>query len=130
VTRKSRTVRIALLAALAAFVLAVVPVATAGKGQPGGPGGGGTATLSASPNPAPAWGAYHLAGCGYVAGKNVNLVIDQPSASAFYAVAPSSSGCIYSTFWAEGAGAYSIKAYQSLKGTKQTLMASTTLSVV
>jgi hypothetical protein len=96
----------------------------------GGPvSGTARATLSASPSPAQAWASYRITGCGYVTGQNVNLVIQEPAAQAFYAAAPDGSGCIASTFWADGQGTYTIKAYQHLKGTKQTLMGATTLAV-
>jgi hypothetical protein len=91
---------------------------------------GSAATLSASPNPVASGGAtYHMSGCGYDSTKQVNLTIAEPTTTAFFGTPTDSKGCIYATFWTDGPGTYNITASQTGKGHKQTLMASTTLTV-
>jgi len=90
------------------------------------------ASVSASPNPVASGGSsYTLSGCGYVLGKSVNVVVNEPKAMLFTSVGTDSSGCMRLMLWTGDAPAtYAISTYQQLRGgTKQTLMASTSLQV-
>jgi hypothetical protein len=111
------------LAALLALVLVLAPTALAGKAP--GPTSTG-ATLTASPNPVPAWSQYSLSGCGYVAGKQVTIVINN---GTFFSAGLDSAGCLLPvSWWTSGPGSYRIDAYQTLRSRKQSLMASTMLT--
>ena len=84
------------------------------------------ATLEAS-SPVRAWSQYSVKGCGFVTGAQVNMVIN---GGLFFATAVDAGGCTSFTWWADAAGTvYDVKAYQQLKGRRQTLMAQTTLTV-
>src|SRR5262245_61343737 len=130
VTRPTRAIRIALAVGCLTLACSIVPAAIAGKG--GGASGGGTtssAWVSASPNPVSAWTQYTITGCGFSTATQVNLVIDEPGTRAFFAARLDSSGCIYLLMTAANSGSYHIQAYQGLSGHKQTLVASTYLTV-
>jgi hypothetical protein len=102
--------------------------AAAGEGNSGSTDS--AATLIVSPNPVASGGAtYHMSGCGYDSSKQVNLVIAEPTTTAFFGTPTDSTGCIYATFWTDGSGTYDISASQTGKGHKQIQMASTTLTV-
>lgn len=115
---------------LCLVVLGAVP-AIAGRGA--GRGGGNkapTATLVANPNPAQAGGAqFEASGCGYMADRQVNVVITRPMAIDFFPVMPDSDGCIAFTWWTSEAGTYEIDANQQVRGKKQTTVGTTTLTV-
>jgi hypothetical protein len=115
------TRRIVLVCIAGLLVLVLAPAALAG------PSTAPSATVTASPNPVAAWSQYTLGGCGYVAGKQVNFVIN---GGMFFAAGVDDNGCIIPfTQGSDAAGTYTIKTYQHLKGRKQTLMATTTLTV-
>ncbi len=104
------------------------------KGKPDGNGGnggnGGTyATLTVSPDPAPANWYFHAEGCGYVTGKMVNILVKDNGSTAFFGVGVDGNGCISFDSFTGSPGSYTLEAYQNLKGKKQTLMASTTFAV-
>ena len=126
---------IVLASLVAALALLVAAPSFAGRVEGDGssaPRGGGSststsATLTASPNPVAAWSQYWLSGCGYVVGKQVTIVINN---GTFFGAAVDANGCLAPvSWWASGAGSYRIDGYQKLKGRKQTLMATTMLSV-
>ena len=103
------------------------------KGKPGGNGGNGGngetyATLTVSPNPAPAWTWFQAEGCGYVTGKVVNILV-KSGATAFFGVGVDANGCISFMHSTGAPGTYTVEAHQNLKGKKQTLMASITFAV-
>jgi hypothetical protein len=133
VTTNSRVVRIALSAVLAALVLVLVPGAFAGKGGNGGnggPGGGSSgATLTLSPTAVPSGASFLASGCGYTAGKQVNVVISSPTYDQFWPAGVDANGCVSFGGWTGQPGAYTVSTYQQLKGHQQTLMASASLTV-
>lgn len=130
---------IALFATVAALALAVSP-ALAGKGNGGGndggsAGGGGSskpsATLTISPNDAPAWSRVWGSGCGYEVGKDVYIDVQKPSALGFLGAVPDGNGCISFTFTTDDPGMYAVSARQQLSnGTHWTVMATYDLPVV
>lgn len=124
-----RTLSIAALTG-AALTLAVAP-ATAGKPV----AEGGTATVTASPNPASSGGAHvGLAGCGYAnAAAEVDVVHSAGYTETFW-VPMWSTGCIdtSSYFLTREAGTYTISVYQTnstRKSSVKVLKAATTLTV-
>ena len=127
-----RSIALASLVALLAFGLlagssAARPIER-GSSQQGGGSSSTAAKLSASPNPVAAWSQYWLSGCGYVAGKQVTIVINN---STFFSAALDGNGCLLPvSWWASGPGSYRIAAYQTLRSRKRTLMASTMLTAV
>lgn len=124
-TRKSPAARFALLAAITMLVLSLVPIAMAAKR--GHSWRLSDPTLSASPNPVQTGAQYSVSGCGYAPGEQVNVLINQWT---FLATGAGADGCVSFTWWAGSPGTYTIEAYQSLTGGKQTLLGSTTLNVV
>jgi hypothetical protein len=131
------TSRLTVLASLVVFLaLLVAGPSFAGRVEGDGTSAqrrGGTSTstaanLTASPNPAQAWSEYWLRGCGYVVGKQVTIVINN---GTFFGAAVDANGCLSPvSWWAGGPGSYRVDAYQKLKSRRQTLMATTMLSVV
>ena len=123
--------RAALLALAAVLALGLVSSSVASPidgGRAAARGGGGStgATLVASPNPVAAWSQFTLSGCGYVAGKQVTVVINN---SEFFATAVGTNGCLVPTrWWVSGPGSYRIDAYQRPKGRTQILLATTLLN--
>ena len=114
---------ITLIVTVVALAVAV-PFATAGK-----PGSG--ATLSITPNDAPAWGRVWGSGCGYESGREVYIDVQKPSALAFTAAMADSSGCISFTFTTDDPGTYHVSARQQLSnGKKWTVVATYDLPVV
>jgi hypothetical protein len=111
------------------LTLVLVPVALAGKGGNGGSGSASSATLTLSPNPVASWSPFWGSGCGYTVGKQVNIVVNAPSWNAGFPVGVDGSGCIQFQFWVDGPGTYGVKAMQSSKGNKQTVLASASLTV-
>jgi hypothetical protein len=112
-----------LIATILALAVAV-PFAAAGK-----PGSG--ATLSITPNDAPAWGRVWGSGCGYAAGSDVYIDVQKPEALMFTAASVDTSGCISFTFTTDGPGTYHVSARQQLSnGKKWTVMATYDLPVV
>ena len=118
-SRRSVVVTVAVLAVL----LAAVP-ALAGK-----PGSG--ATLTMSPNDAPAWGQVTASGCGYEAGTVIYLDVHKPGALAFYGAMPDAGGCFSLTISTDAPGTYHVETRQQLSnGKKWTTMATYDLPVV
>ena len=115
--------RIPLMLIVAALATLVVTGPSAAR-----PSSPTAAALSASPNPVQAGSQYTVRGCGFVTGKQVNIVID---GGMFFSVAVDAGGCISYSWWAGSAGTVDdIKAYQNLRGQRQTLMAQTTVTVI
>lgn len=113
--------------------------AFAAKGGNGHKGGGGsgsssgtTAQITATPNPAPAYGTFVLvAGCGFNFAP-ATMVVSHPSGTDTYSVAMWSTGCLDSTgFYTEEPGTYTVQIYQSFGNHHKTteLEASTTVTV-
>jgi hypothetical protein len=88
------------------------------------------ATLVASPEVVTAGSTVMLSGCGYTAGKQVNITITDSQSQMFYPTGVDATGCISVRAYTGGPGAYTAAAYQQLKGGKQTFMASDTFTVV
>ena len=107
---------------------ALLFVATASVALAGRPASG--ATLSVSPNDAPAWSTVSVTGCGYDAEAVVYLDIHKPSALAFYGVMPDAGGCFALTVTTDDPGTYRLETRQQLKGKRWTTMASYDLPVV
>ena len=119
----------------AVATLAATP-ALAGKPSGGSGGTTGTASVSASPNPAAAWGAHvDLSGCGYVPSVAAKVVVNHSAGSSqtFY-VSMWGTGCMDTAYFLTAEpGTYTIQVLQttgSKRNTTTTLMASTTLTVV
>ena len=112
---------------LAITILALtlaVPLASAGK-----PGSG--ATLSITPNEAPAWGRVWGSGCGYEVDREVYVDVQKPGALMFTAAMPDADGCVSFTFTTDDPGMYQVSARQQLSnGKKWTVMATYDLPVV
>lgn len=124
--RPSRFQFIAVVAALA-IASVFVTSALAGKGGSGGAGAGGGsyspslgvvwpylgANTSGSTDPVP----YVVSGCAYNAAYGgVTVVVTSPESISFSGQVPDSGGCISLTNWStQGAGSYTIKAYQTIK---------------
>ncbi|MDH4102724.1 MAG: hypothetical protein OEW52_11725 [Thermoleophilia bacterium] len=112
-----------MLAVTIAALAIAVPFAFAGK-----PGSG--ATISITPNEAPAWGRVWGSGCGYEVGTDVYVDVQKPNALAFLGAAPDAAGCISFTFTTDDPGTYSVSARQQLsRGKKWTVMATYELPV-
>jgi hypothetical protein len=133
-----RHIAIAVLAG--ALVAALATPALAGKGGGhGGSGGGGGSTsawVSASPNPAAAWGTtVVLSGCGYQFEPAEVYVVHSAGYTEIYWATMWSSGgnCLSGAFTTAEPGTYTIDVYQDVspshpkRGTA--LVASTTLTV-
>ena len=144
--RKPAVILLAL--SLALLALSLLPAAglaakggVAGKpgGGDGGNGGGGnggggtpTATVSASPNPAAAYGdRVEVSGCGYDMYQPAEMRIVHPDGfTESYMVSVWNPGCLNpTTFLTTGPGSYRIEMYQSSKRAT-VLVASTTLTAV
>lgn len=87
-----------------------------------------SATLTAVPNSAPAWGWATASGCGYAA-KEVYLDVQKPEALAFTSAMPDASGCVSFTFTTDGPGTYYLSTRQAGKGNHWKVMATYTLPV-
>ena len=131
---------------LAVLALALVPAGglaakggVAGKpGGGGGNGGGGnggdapSATVTATPNPAAAYGdLVQVSGCGYDMYQPAEMRIVHPDGfTESYMVAVWNPGCLHpTTFMTTGPGTYRIEMYQSSKRAS-VLAASTTITAV
>ena len=114
---------------LLGLVLLLAPAALAGKGGNSGAGSTGSATLTLSPNPVPSWSAFWGSGCGYSTAAPVNIVVNSPYWNAGFPVGADANGCIAFQFWVDGPGVYAVKAMQSLKGNRQTVLGSASLTV-
>jgi len=86
---------------------------------------GGGATLVITPNPVAAYSSFHVDGCGYT-GTTVQMNLVQPAGVAAWAEPVGTDGCTHFDWSANGAGAYTLNAYQ---GQNWTLMASAPFSV-
>ena len=124
------------------LIVAVVALALAapafsgkgGNGNTGGSGGGSSrssATLSITPNDAPAWSRVWGSGCGYEPAAEVYIDVQKPAALAFTSTMSDSSGCIAFTFTTDEPGTYGVSARQQLSnGGHWTVMATYSLPVV
>ena len=126
--------RVAHVASIAALVLALVfaPAALAVKtGENGGPHATSSSSpsLTLSPTSVASGDVFSGSGCGYVVGKQANVVVTSPSSQTFFPVAVDGSGCIMFRSGTGEPGQYTVQTYQKLKGRKQTLMASASLTV-
>jgi hypothetical protein len=124
--------RLLAVAAVCAALLALAPVALGAKGGNGGgghAGSGSSATLTLSPSPVPSWSSFSGSGCGYTVGKQVNIVVNSPYWNAGFPVGVDTLGCIQFSFWVDGPGTYGVKAMQNLSGSRQTVLATATLTV-
>ena len=125
--------RVAHVASIVALLLALVltPAAVAAKtGENGGrgPSDATSSRLSVSPTSVPSGGVFTGSGCGYVDGKQVNVVITSPSSQTFFPVGVD-GGCIMFRAGTGEPGQYTVQTFQKLKGRKQTLMGSASLTV-
>jgi hypothetical protein len=73
------------------------------------------ATLSFSPNAAPAWSWAHGSGCGYSVGSEVYIDVQKPEALSFLSVTSGADGCIAFAFTTDGPGTYHVDARQKTK---------------
>ena len=137
--RPSRLQFVAVVAALA-IASVFVTAAFAGKGGSGGTGGGSQAyapglsvvwpyvgaNTSGSTDPVP----YVLSGCGYNAAYGgVTVVVTSPVSISWSGAMPDSGGCISLSNWStQGAGSYSVKAYQTIKN-KSVVVSTTSFTV-
>jgi hypothetical protein len=105
-----------------------------GNGGSGGSSGGGSsysATLSITPNDAPAWSRVWGSGCGYKTNSEVYVDVQKPSALMFTSAMSDSSGCVSFTFTTDDPGTYYVSARQQLSnGGHWTVMATYSLPVV
>lgn len=109
------------------LVLILAPAGLAAKGK--GPAPSTSATLVLSPTSVASGEVFMGSGCGYVIGKQVNVVVTSPTSQLFFGVGVDSGGCIMFRTGTGAAGQYTVQTYQKLKGRKQTLMASAPLTV-
>ena len=134
--RKKRGVKAVTAIAGAAAVCFATAAAPAVAGRPGGDSGTAatSAWVSASPNPATAWGGrVNLAGCGFAMAPAEVRVIHSAGYTNTYMVAMWSTGCMDTAYFTTAEpGTYRIEVYQTT-GTKRrattTLKATTTLTV-
>ena len=108
-------------AILATVLLAVLPFSTAL----------GAASLTITPDPVPAYGAFHGAGCGYVPGSAL-IGLQEPEASGGFSVPVDTSGCLAFTWYVDGPGLYTVSVYQGHQnqlGTKHTLVVAVDFTV-
>lgn len=119
--------RVAQVVSIVALVLALVlvPAAIAGKPRTGST----AATLTLSPSTVASGEVFTASGCGYVVGKQVNVVVTSPTSQTFFPVGVDGGGCIMFRTGTGAAGQYTVKTYQRLNRRKQTLMASAALTV-
>jgi hypothetical protein len=137
-THMLRPSRLQFVAVIAALAIASVYV-TGAFASKGGSGTSGSyspglsvvwpyagANTSASTTPVP----YVMSGCGYNAAfGGVTVVVNSPESISFGGQIPDSNGCISVTGWStQGAGSYTINAYQTIKG-KSVLVATTGFTV-
>jgi hypothetical protein len=132
-----------LVLSVAVLALALIPAAglaakggngssnAGGGGKPGGGGGTTSASVSASPNPASAYGAaVDLTGCGYDMWQPAEVdVVHSAGYTEAFMVTVWNPGCLNATtFRTAEPGTYTINVYQSSKRSK-VLVASTVLVV-
>lgn len=125
--------RVAHVASIVSLSLALIvaPAALAMKtGENGGRADSDAVSsrLSVSPTSVAAGGLFTGSGCGYVAGKQVNVVVTSPSSQMFFPVGVD-GGCITFQAGTGEPGQYTVQTFQKLKGRKQTLMGSASLTV-
>ena len=132
-----------LVLSLAVLALALVPAAglaakgghggaSAGGGKGGGGGSPTSATVTASPNPAGAYGdRVEVSGCGYDMYQPAEMKVVHPDGfTESSMVSVWNPGCLNTTsFLTTAPGTYRIEMYQSSKRTR-VLVASTTLTAV
>jgi hypothetical protein len=140
-TRMLRPSRLQLAAVVAALALASVFVTGAFAGKSGSGASGNSqayapglsvvwpylgANTSGSTTPVP----YDVSGCGYNATYGgVTVVVTSPESISFSGQIPDSNGCIALANWStQGAGSYTIKAYQTLRN-KGVVVATASFSV-
>jgi hypothetical protein len=126
-------VRVAPVASTATLVLALAlaPAALAMKiGDGGGPAATTSrASLTLTPTSVASGDLFTGSGCGYVVGKQANVVVTSPTSQTFFPVGVDGGGCIMFRTGTGAPGQYTVQTYQRLKGRKQTLMASASLTV-
>lgn len=126
--------RVAHVASIVALLLALVltPAAVAAKsGENGGRDDSDAVSsrLTLSPTSVASGDVFTGSGCGYVVGKPVNVVVTSPSSQTFFPVGVNDSGCVMFRAGTGEPGQYSVQTFQKLKGRKQTLMGSASLTV-
>ena len=107
------------------LALALAPAAIAGKPRTAST----AATLTLSLSTVASGEVFTASGCGYVVGKQVNVVVTSPTSQTFFPVGVDGGGCIMFRTGTGAAGQYTVKTYQRLNRRKQTLMASAALTV-
>jgi hypothetical protein len=119
--------RVAQVASIVPLVLALAlaPAAIAGKPRTAST----AATLTLSLSTVASGEVFTASGCGYVVGKQVNVVVTSPTSQTFFPVGVDGGGCIMFRTGTGAAGQYTVKTYQRLNRRKQTLMASAALTV-
>ena len=125
--------RVAHVASIVALTLALVaaPAALAMKtGENGGRAdpAADSSRLTLSPASVASGDTFTGSGCGYVDGKQVNVVVTSPSSQTFFP-AGVTGGCIMFRAGTGAPGTYTVQTFQKLKGRKQTLMGSASLTV-
>lgn len=70
------------------------------------------ATLTLSPNPAPANSVVQVFGCGYTVGVLTEMVFTTPTATAWAGIPVDSNGCVATSVSVNGAGSYSLQLFQ------------------
>ena len=128
---KSRVIPL-LIVLLVVAALSVTPALAGPKGNGHRANGGTTTpTMAVQPNPVAAWGAeYTVSGTGFEAGTSVYIVLSEPFCCRFFAAPADANGNIWSGSTTGQPGTYKIEAYQRSNGTKLTLMAAASFSVV
>lgn len=126
--------RVAHVASIAALSVALILAPAALAVKTGENGGGpasstGGPTLTLSPTSVASGDVFTGSGCGYVVGKQANVVVTSPSSQTFFPVGVDAGGCIMFQTGTGAPGQYTVQTYQRLKGRKQTLMASAPLTV-
>ncbi|MGH2932047.1 MAG: hypothetical protein ACRDKK_04215 [Gaiellaceae bacterium] len=126
--------RVAHVASIVALLLALVltPAAVAAKtGENGGRdvSDATSSRLTVSPTSVASGDVFTGSGCGYVVGKQVNVVVTSPSSQTFFPVGVDGGGCIMFRTGTGELGQYTVQTFQRLKGRKQTLMGSASLTV-
>ena len=111
--RRSRRVTDWIATLLMLVLVPALLIVAAGAVVGAKPGTG--ATLTVTPNAAPAWGWATASGCGY-GSSVVYLDIEKPEALAFTGGTPDANGCISVTFTTDGPGMYHLQTRQQGNG--------------
>ena len=127
--------RVAHVASIAALSVALILAPAALAVKTGENGGGGPApsaggpSLTVSPTSVASGDVFTGSGCGYVVGKQVNVVVTSPTSQTFFPVGVDAATCVMFRTGTGETGQYTVQTYQKLKGRKQTLMATASLTV-